>query len=335
MCNFLQEFGAMKEKLGTLEARLKDNENQILELKKPEKSTVIFSAATGGNGAIGPFSTDTTLIYKTVITNIGNAYSPSTGIFAAPVPGVYYFTFFYHAGGGHPYYRATSDACLSREDSGNTFQSTVIMTMVAILFYLESTKVIFSAISGGGDKAFGPFKTDVTLIYRNIVTNIGNAYSSSTDILRIVPSTAKSNVLFFAERTKVIFSAATGGGNGNIGPFNTDTTLIYRTVKTNIGYAYSQFTGIFIAPVKGVYYFSIFYHAGHQHGALLNLYKNNQKILMTHDQPSDSDRSDNGGNAVFLQLQRGDQVYVRLAARTYVWGTDYHTTFSGFLVTQM
>lgn len=33
MCNLLKEFGAMREKLGALETKLKESENQILELK--------------------------------------------------------------------------------------------------------------------------------------------------------------------------------------------------------------------------------------------------------------------------------------------------------------
>ncbi|XP_040886915.1 complement C1q-like protein 2 [Toxotes jaculatrix] len=132
----------------------------------------------------------------------------------------------------------------------------------------------------------------------------------------------------------VMFSAAVGG-TGSTGPFNTDTTLIHGKVITNIGGAYSPFTGVFTAPVAGVYYFSIFYHAGGDHEGKLHLYKNDQLIIMTHDQISHSDGADNGGNAVFLQLQRGDQVFVQLAANSHVWGNGQHTTFNGFLVSQM
>ncbi|XP_062300591.1 uncharacterized protein LOC134005659 isoform X1 [Scomber scombrus] len=136
------------------------------------------------------------------------------------------------------------------------------------------------------------------------------------------------------ERTKVIFSAA-AGGSGDIGPFNTATTLIYRAVITNIGGAYSQYTGIFTAPVAGAYYFTIFYHSGGKYQGKLLLFKNNELMVMTHDHQSDVDTADNGGNAVFLQLQRGDHVYVRLDENCYVWGYEHHTTFSGFLVSQI
>ncbi|XP_054483460.1 complement C1q-like protein 2 [Anoplopoma fimbria] len=171
MCNLLKEFGAMREKLGAMETRLRDSESQILELKGKENNTVVFSVANGGNGAVGPFDAHTTLIYRTVMTNIGNAYSPVTGIFAAPTAGIYYFTFYYHAGGDHP--------------------------------------------------------------------------------------------------------------------------------------------------------------------VNLSLFKNNEVVVGTSDHRSLNDGADNGGNAVFVQLQKGDQVFVRLHANTHVWGDDYSTTFSGFLVNQV
>ncbi|KAJ4949240.1 hypothetical protein JOQ06_020757 [Pogonophryne albipinna] len=137
------------------------------------------------------------------------------------------------------------------------------------------------------------------------------------------------------ETETVIFSAATGGGDKDIGPFNTDIILNYKTLITNIGGAYSPSTGVFVAPVKGVYYFTIFFHAGWRHHTKLQLYMNNQLMIMTHDFSTISDKADNEGNAVFLQLNQLDQVYVHLLAKTYVWGSDYHTTFSGFLVTEM
>ncbi|XP_076581713.1 uncharacterized protein LOC143317442 [Chaetodon auriga] len=115
------------------------------------------------------------------------------------------------------------------------------------------------------------------------------------------------------ETPMIVFSAATGG-SGALGPFNTGTTIVYRAVKTNIGDAYNKFTGIFTAPVEGIYYFTFFYHAGGEHAVGLNLMRNNQMVVTTYDHRTSSDGADNGGNAAFLQLQRGDRVYVRLKA---------------------
>ncbi|XP_049923782.1 complement C1q-like protein 2 [Epinephelus moara] len=151
---------------------------------------------------------------------------------------------------------------------------------------------------------------------------------------RLKDSETQIQELKSKEKTVVVFSAATGGENTAIGPFDKDTTLVFRTVITNIGNGYNQFTGIFAAPVKGVYYFTFYHHAGGSHIVSLNLIKNNNPVVQTFDHRSSGDTADNGGNAVFLQLQQGDQVYVRLDTNTHVWGNDLVTTFSGFLVNQ-
>ncbi|XP_053198391.1 heavy metal-binding protein HIP-like [Scomber japonicus] len=93
--DLLARVTACENKSKVLEARMSSSENEVEELKREnaDRPKVAFSVALTDEGAVGPFSTDSTLKFSKIITNIGQAYSPITGIFTAPVRGAYYFRF--------------------------------------------------------------------------------------------------------------------------------------------------------------------------------------------------------------------------------------------------
>ncbi|XP_042565423.1 uncharacterized protein LOC116223103 [Clupea harengus] len=139
------------------------------------------------------------------------------------------------------------------------------------------------------------------------------------------------------EKSRVSFSASlVTSGSETFGPFNKPTTLVYRHVFTNTGNAYNPNTGVFMAPVRGVYYFAVFLygggHASTQSG--VTLHKNEEHVVIAYShQPSHIYSSSNGAS---LLLEVGDVVYVKLWPNAWVHDShNHHTTFSGHLLFPM
>uniref|UniRef100_A0A3Q3KDY5 C1q domain-containing protein n=1 Tax=Monopterus albus TaxID=43700 RepID=A0A3Q3KDY5_MONAL len=90
---------ALKELTASLaeqkvEMRLLQRENEgNASTFLPSAGQVAFSASllSDGEATIGPFNGHTALVFKNVVTNIGSAYDPNTGVFTAAVRGVYHF----------------------------------------------------------------------------------------------------------------------------------------------------------------------------------------------------------------------------------------------------
>ncbi|XP_076592752.1 complement C1q-like protein 4 [Chaetodon auriga] len=137
------------------------------------------------------------------------------------------------------------------------------------------------------------------------------------------------------ETPKVAFAASLGG-NGAVKTTSGNKDLIYREVLTNVGGAYNSETGVFTAPIRGVYYIRFTANAPADFPMSAVLYKNDNKIqLITHEQQS-GEGSDTASNGATLLLEKGDRLKMVLWQNTQIWdNSNHHSTFSGFLLFPM
>ncbi|XP_039632935.1 collagen alpha-1(VIII) chain-like isoform X2 [Perca fluviatilis] len=148
----------------------------------------------------------------------------------------------------------------------------------------------------------------------------------------------KADMSFLQRETQVrqvAFSASLGAGAGptTLGPLPTATTLIYKHVITNTGKAYNSNTGVFTAPVKGVYHFewTIGAYGDGSHGSGAWLVKNTENVFMAYEYQKAGFMSSSKGAT--LLLEEGDVVSVHLVANNLVYDNVSHpNTFSGHLL---
>uniref|UniRef100_A0A665T3N6 C1q domain-containing protein n=1 Tax=Echeneis naucrates TaxID=173247 RepID=A0A665T3N6_ECHNA len=130
---------------------------------------------------------------------------------------------------------------------------------------------------------------------------------------------------------KVAFAVSLGG-NGLQKTTTGNKDLVYKTILTNIGQAYNSETGVFTAPIRGVYYIRFTANAPTDFTMSAVLYKNDAAVqLITHEQPS-GEGSDTASNGAALLLEEGDRLSLKLWHNTQIWdNSNHHSTFSGFL----
>lgn len=122
--------------------------------------------------------------------------------------------------------------------------------------------------------------------------------------------------------------AASLGSSNSVGQI-----LIFDTTTLNVGEAYNNLTGIFVAPMDGIYIFSTSLCGGkspdgHNH---VDIMKNGQEMGAAYS--SGTGHLDQGSVTVVMQLSVGDEVHVSTQRHEdiSIYG-DKLTSFTGCLI---
>ncbi|KAK9973962.1 hypothetical protein ABG768_022075 [Culter alburnus] len=137
------------------------------------------------------------------------------------------------------------------------------------------------------------------------------------------------------ERVNVAFSTTLSSSMGvkYFGPHTEATTLVYEHAFINHGNAYDTNTGIFTAPVKGVYFFNFVVFNPYEEATGVRLLKNGNLVVAASDNPPGQDTEDTTCNSVTLLLEKGDQIRLQLIEKRRIYTDSLNrNTFSGHLL---
>ncbi|XP_015732509.1 complement C1q tumor necrosis factor-related protein 8 [Coturnix japonica] len=111
--------------------------------------------------------------------------------------------------------------------------------------------------------------------------------------------------------------------------------VIFDTEFVNLYKHFNMFSGKFYCYVPGIYYFSLNVHTWNFKETYLHLMKNEKEMVILYAQPSD--RSIMQSQSLMLDLQEGDEVWVRMFKRErenaiYSEESDVYIIFNGHLI---
>ncbi|XP_078609333.1 complement C1q-like protein 4 [Branchiostoma floridae x Branchiostoma japonicum] len=132
----------------------------------------------------------------------------------------------------------------------------------------------------------------------------------------------------------VAFSVARTGGLTI--PSSDTTVLTYDVILSNVGGAYTERTGKFVATVGGVFFFTFTGMTANPANSnyYLRLMKNGEKMVSLHENNGAQAQYQAASNSAILMLRPGDEVWVELdkSGRTVFSNVNRYLTFSGFLI---
>ncbi|KAK2823085.1 hypothetical protein Q7C36_019685 [Tachysurus vachellii] len=161
--------------------------------------------------------------------------------------------------------------------------------------------------------------------------DVGNIKNEDANTSSQLLKKTQHDTLYSLDSPKVAFSAGSGY-HGDFGPFNTDVNMVFSNVLTNIGNAYSPNTGVFRAPVKGVYHFTFtVFGLRNQHFIGAKFFKNDHLYFQAHDVPQGHHESVT--RTINLLLEQGDEVFLKLQANYQLYDDgNLYNSFDGFLL---
>ncbi|CAC5358705.1 C1QL [Mytilus coruscus] len=128
---------------------------------------------------------------------------------------------------------------------------------------------------------------------------------------------------------KVGFFVSSSGALENVG---TGAIVIYDSVTTNLGGGYDKSTGVFSAPVEGLYYFTWTVLAQEDKSFYTQLNLNNTVVAKNHAGANGISTHMSSSQSAVIQIQKNDGVSIRVhSGGKYMYG-DKWSTFSGFKI---